>query len=98
MKTVIVRYKTKPECADENQALIARVFEALAKAQPAGLRYQAMRETDGCGFVHVASVEGGIDNPLMQVPEFKAFLAGIRERCEEQPATVQMNVVGRYPG
>ena len=57
MSVTIVRYTTKPERADENQALIERVFAELAAAAPDGLRYASFRLADGVSFVHVASVE-----------------------------------------
>ena len=98
MKTVTVRYRTKPECATENEALIARVFEALAKEKPVGLRYLAMREAEGNVFVHVASVQEGIESPLTQLPAFQEFLAGIKERCQEPPLVLPMKVVGRFEG
>jgi hypothetical protein len=98
MKTVTVRYRTKPEFTGENEALIVRVFEALAKEKPVGLRYQAMREAEGNVFVHVANVREGIENPLTQLPAFQEFLAGIKERCEEPPMVVPMKLVGRYEG
>jgi hypothetical protein len=96
MKTVTVRYKTRPDCADENEALIARVFEALAKEKPQGLRYQAMREAGGNVFVHVASIEEGIDHPLLKLPAFQEFQAGIKSRCEEPPLVLQMKLLGRF--
>ena len=98
MKTVTVRYKTKPEFAVENEALIARVFEALAKEKPAGLRYQAMREEEGNVFVHVASVQEGIDHPLLKLLAFQEFQAGIKQRCEEPPTVLPMKLVGRFDG
>ncbi len=37
--TKVVRYRTKPECADENERLIRDVFAELADARPDGLQY-----------------------------------------------------------
>ncbi|WP_280155551.1 hypothetical protein [Piscinibacter sp. XHJ-5] len=97
MKTTVVRYKTFPERADENAALIAQVFAALERQQPAGLRYEAMRGRDGVTFTHVASVdEAPAQHPLTSLPEFQAFLAGIRERCVEPPVQVESVVLGRW--
>jgi uncharacterized protein (DUF849 family) len=97
MKTVMVRYTTKPECAADNEALVKRVFDALAKDGPPGLRYQTMREADGNTFVHVATrpdtAEG---SPLTQVEAFRQFVAGIKERCVEPPMTVEMRILGTY--
>ena len=40
---VVVRYQTKPERADENQALIERVFAELNEVHPDALRYASFR-------------------------------------------------------
>lgn len=99
MKTTIVRYKTLPEHADENAALIAAVFEGLARARPAGLRYQAIRSQDGLSFTHVASIaEGLADHPLTSLPEFQAFTAGIGKRCAEPPLQLKSALIGSYAG
>jgi hypothetical protein len=98
MRTTVVRYKTFPEHADENAALIAHVFAALERCKPAGLRYQAMRGRDGVTFTHVACVDDALaDHPLTSLPEFQAFVAGIRDRCIEPPVQVESAVLGRYP-
>ena len=99
MKTVMVRYKTRPECTADNEALVASVFQALAKDGPKGLRYQVMREADGRTFVHLATrpdtAEG---NPLLQVEAFRQFVAGIKDRCEEPPVTMEMRILGVFEG
>ena len=53
MSTTVVRYRTKPEHADENQRLVEGVFAELAATKPAGLTYATYRLADGT-FVHVA--------------------------------------------
>jgi hypothetical protein len=94
--TLVVRYQTKPEQADENQRLVEAVFAKLAATNPGGLSYATIRLADGT-FLHIADVEGDA-NPLNELAEFAAFLDGINERCEPgqtpnpQPATV----VGSY--
>jgi hypothetical protein len=99
VQTNVVRYKTHPQCADENAALVKAVFEALRRAQPAGLRYQAVRGRDGVTFTHLASVaEGQEVHPLTSLPEFKAFVWDLRTRCAEPPAVVEGDVLGRYEG
>jgi hypothetical protein len=92
----MVRYTTKPDQADENARLIETVFETLRREAPPGLTYASYRLDDGISFVHVASVEDGNNNPLTQLAAFKAFTAGIRERCDAQPVTTVMHEVGRY--
>src|SRR3954453_17873829 len=50
----VVRYRTTPQAAGENQRLIEAVFAELAATRPAGLNYAAYRLADGVTFVHVA--------------------------------------------
>lgn len=98
MKTTVVRYKTRPEHAQENAALIAAVFEQLARERPTGLHYQAMRGEDGVSFVHVVTVDPALPaHPLTGLAAFKAFTAGIRARCEEAPQPDESTLLGRYP-
>jgi len=96
MRHVMVRYTTKPDQADENARLIETVFEHLKREAPPGLSYTSFRLDDGVSFVHVASMEDGNHNPLTQLAAFKAFTAGIRERCDVQPVTTVLEEVGRY--
>jgi hypothetical protein len=98
MKTTVVRYRTHPQHAQENAALVGEVFKALASAQPQGLHYEAMRAADGVTFTHVVSVDETLPvHPLTSLPAFQAFVAGIRARCVEPPAPVESVLVGRYP-
>jgi len=93
----VVRYTTKPDRADENQALVERVFGELDASAPAGLRYATFRLADGVTFVHVASVETDDGtNPLSSTSAFAAFLQGIGDRCEEGPLALDATVVGSY--
>ena len=57
MDVTVVRYRTKPDRADENQTLIEKVFAELHAAEPAGLEYTSYRLADGVSFVHVASID-----------------------------------------
>jgi hypothetical protein len=94
MVTKVIRYRTKPEQAGENERLIRNVFAELSKEGPEGLRYATFRLADGVSFVHVAMVEG--ENPLMSSEAFGAFQAGINDRCEEGPLPADATVVGSY--
>jgi hypothetical protein len=97
VKTIVVRYQTKPERADENQRLIEGVFAELEERQPKGFTYKAFRMDDGVSFVHVV-IEHGIDDAdsLQEVPAFQAFVADIAERCDVPPVAVGGSVVGDY--
>jgi hypothetical protein len=97
MSTVVVRYQTKPDRADENQALIKRVFAELSEVQPEALRYASFRLADGVSFVHVACVETADgSNPLTELPAFTDFVRAIGDRTEEGPVSTGATVVGAY--
>ena len=56
MKRTLIRYKTKPDMADKNVELIARVFEELKSAQPDGVRYLSLRLDDN-SFIHFVETD-----------------------------------------
>ncbi len=95
MKRVVVRYKTKPDRADENQALVEDVFAELAASDPGGLRYATFRLEDDVTFVHVAFIEGD-GNPLGATAAFAEFQREIADRCDEPPLAMGATVVGSY--
>ena len=97
MPTVVVRYKTKPERADENQQFIEKVFAELNEMGAAGFAYASLRLEDGVSFVHVVVEEDGEASvSLADVPAFREFQAGIADRCEEQPVAQGATVVGAH--
>lgn len=93
--TKVVRYKTKPECADDNERLIRDVFEELAMQRPNGLRYAAFRLDDGVSFLHVALLDGE-ENPLTRSAAFAKFQSEIGSRCAEGPTPSEATVIGDY--
>ncbi|MGH7655639.1 MAG: hypothetical protein ACREN6_13345 [Gemmatimonadaceae bacterium] len=96
MRHVMVRYKLRPECVEENTRLVETVFAALARSAPPGLTYATYKLDDGVSFMHVATVANPEGNPLQQLAEFKAFTAGVKDRCEVPPATTVLTRVGSY--
>ena len=91
----MIRYRTKPEHADENERLIRDVFAELAEEDPEGLHYASFRLDDGVTFLHVAVLDGEA-NPLTSSPAFATFQAGIGERCAEGPVPADASMVGSY--
>src|SRR4051812_38238237 len=53
MPNVVVRYRTKPECAEENQRLVEKVFAELNELGSTGFSYTSLRLEDGVTFVHI---------------------------------------------
>ena len=92
----VIQYRTRPECADENERLIRAVFAELAENKPEGLRYASFRREDGVSFLHVAVLDDGEVNPLLQLAAFGAFVSDIGSRCDEAPVTTDVSLVGSY--
>jgi hypothetical protein len=96
MKRTLIRYKTRPESADENAALVAAVFAELKAAKPEGVRYLTLRLEDD-SFVHfVETTADDGSSALPKLPAFEAFQRGIRERCAEPPVRGGVSIVGNY--
>ena len=97
MRTIVVRYQTRPERATENQELIEAVFGELAERKPNGFSYRVLRLDDGVSFIHVV-VEHDVDEPdsLQEVPAFQAFVADIGDRCDVPPVAAGATIVGDY--
>jgi hypothetical protein len=93
----MVRYKTKPEKAEENEQLVKKVFQELQGNAPAGVRYATFKSNDGVTFVHIASIDtadGG--NPIVESAAFKIFQTGMKDRCDEPPVSTEVTLVGSY--
>lgn len=95
MVTKVVRYRTKPESAEENERLVRAVFAELAAQNPQGLRYAAFRLDDGVSFLHVALLDSD-ENPLTASAAFGEFQSGIKDRCAEGPTPADATVIGSY--
>jgi hypothetical protein len=96
MPNVVVRYRTKPERADENQQLVENVFAELNSMRGTGFSYMSLRLEDGVSFVHIVVEHDADGTSLADVPAFQAFTAGIADRCDEQPVASRATVVGSH--
>lgn len=96
MSKVMVRYKVKPERAQENEQLIRAVYEELQATVPAGLSYATFRLEDGVSFIHIASNETDGPTPLLEVAAFKRFQQEVGQRCLEPPASVELQEIGSF--
>jgi hypothetical protein len=98
MRTIVVRYETKPDRADENQLLVEKVFAELAERDPDNFSYVTFRLEDGVSFVHVIVENGDGSNPtsLADIPAFKEFTSEIADRCAVQPVAQGAHIVGSH--
>jgi hypothetical protein len=94
-KTMVVRYETRPETADENRRLIRAVFDQLAARRPDGLQYAVFQLADGVTFLHVVDLDGD-DNPLVSLPAFGEFSHDIADRVVADPVASDASLVGSY--
>jgi hypothetical protein len=94
-RTLVIRYRTTADTADENQRLVEQVFAELAEDDPGHLRYATFRLADGVTFIHVSQVEGD-DNPLTHSAAFAAFQKDLADRCVDGPTPLAATVVGSY--
>ncbi|MDQ6921687.1 MAG: hypothetical protein M3170_08825 [Candidatus Dormibacteraeota bacterium] len=93
----LIRYKTKPESADENQRLVAKVYEELAARDPGGVRYATLRLEDGVTFIHIFMTDSDdVPNALSTSAAFAEFQRDLAQRCVEQPTAQGATVVGSY--
>lgn len=97
MPNVVVRYRTKPDRAEENQQLVENVFAELDRMSATGFAYVSFRLDDGVSFIHVVVEEEGESSvSLADVPAFRAFVADIADRCDEPPVALGATVVGAH--
>jgi len=95
MRRVMVRYRVKPDRAEENEALVRAVYEELRAAAPDDFHYATFRLEDGVTFVHLAA-QGDGESALTGLDAFRRFQAGIRDRCEEPPVVAELDEIGSF--
>jgi hypothetical protein len=90
-RVTLVRYKTAPDCADQNEALSRAVFAELRATAPDRVAYALFR--DGLEFVHVfINTEADDSSPVTEMASFKAFTKDMNARCEAPPETIRLGV------
>ena len=86
MTVTVVRYRTKPDRADENQAFVEKVFAELAAERPDG---SALHDLPARRRRELRARRVGRDRrrrePADGTPAFGAFQQEIADRCEEGP-------------
>ena len=88
----LIRYRARPDRADENQRLIEDVFRELHAKAPASVRYLVLRLSDGT-FCHL--VEDGA-KVVPNLDAFAAFQHGGADRRLDEPQQLTATVVGDY--
>jgi hypothetical protein len=94
MNRRLIRYRARPDHADENQRLIEAVFQELRETKPDGVRYLVLRMADD-SFAHFVELEGTV-NPLQALESFRRFSGTAGERALEPPVASAARVIGDY--
>ena len=94
MRRTVVRYRVKPDRAEENAELVRGVYEELNESKPDGIHYATFQLEDGVTFVHVAVLDD--DAELTELDSFKRFQKEVRDRCDSPPEASSATEVGSY--
>ena len=96
MASSMVRYKVRPDRAEENESLVKAVYEQLNRERPERLHYATFKLPDGVSFMHVVIETNEPGSILGKVAAFKAFAAEVESRCEEPPVVTELTLIGSY--
>lgn len=96
MQVMMFRARVRAEQAEEVEASVRRMFAAIEREQPKGVRYASCRLADGVTYVILLQLTEGTDNPLAALPEFQQFQQGLKGQLAEPPTQDQLTVVGSY--
>jgi hypothetical protein len=90
-RVTLVRYRAKPDRANENEALSRAVFDELRAKAPDNVAYALFR--DGLDFVHLfINLEADDSSTLTELPSFKAFSRDGAERFEAPPDVTRLGL------
>lgn len=96
MSVLMVRSKVRADSVAEVDSAVVRMFAAIEREQPEGIRYVSSRLADGVTYVALLEVEDGTENPLPSIPEFREFQDKLKDWAAEAPVPEQLTVVGSY--
>jgi hypothetical protein len=93
----LIRYKTNPESADENQRLVENVYKELTARDPGGVHYATLRLEDGVTFMHLFTTDSDeAASTLGGIAAFAEFQRELPQRCAEPPVAQPVTIVGSY--
>ena len=93
----LLRYRTKPEYAAENEELVRAVFDEIHRVRPNGIRYSTFLLDDGLTFVNIVATEteDGLA-PLAQLEAYRRIQQGKEDRFDEPPQVTELHELGSY--
>jgi len=96
-RVFLLRYKTKPQHAAENERLVRAVFDEIHRARPEGIRYSTFLLDDGLTFINIVATEtsSGLA-PLGQLQAYQQIQQGKYDRFDEPPQVTELHELGTY--
>lgn len=90
-RLTMVRYTTKPDRAEENEALSRAVYDELRANAPAHIAYALFRS--GEDFVHLfINTEADSSDAVTELPAFKLYARDIADRCVVPPESTRLSL------
>ncbi|WP_330306368.1 MULTISPECIES: hypothetical protein [unclassified Streptomyces] len=96
MTVLMVRSTAKPEFVGELEEALKKMFTAIERERPAGVRYASYRLPDGVTYVAQLELADGVENPLPAIAEFREFQAGLKDWLAGPPSAEQFEIRGAY--
>jgi hypothetical protein len=96
MSVLMVQSKIKPEGVADVQAAVEKMIVALDAAQPDGIRYASLLQSDDETFVALLQVDEDVENPLFGLPEYQELLEIVEGVRAEPPIVEHWTVGGAY--
>ena len=97
MIKVLVTYKVKPDCIQENEELAKAVYEELRQSNDPDIHYATFKLDDGQTFAHIASFASPEKQAaLTDSKSFTAFRENLPDRCEVPPNPQNLNEIDSY--
>jgi hypothetical protein len=73
------------------------VYDELREIADPGVHYATFKQADGCTFVHVALFDSEEQQQMLSgCGAFRAFQAGLLERCDVPPRPEQVTTLDSY--
>lgn len=96
MSVLVIRAEVQEHRAAEAEAATKKMFSAIEKAHPEGLRYASLKLTDGVTFVAIVEIADGVEDPRLGLPEYREFQESLPSWTVEPGAIERAEVVGSY--
>lgn len=96
MTVQIVRFTADQADVADIEAALKTMVAALERAAPAGARFASCKLADGATFLNVLELAEGVENPMPNIAECRAFQQQLPVWAAEPPTPQPVTVIGSY--